>query len=136
MLVEVPSTLSLPCPCLCGCRTRVYPQKFFAPSRMTYVLPEKSVVVSKGGRAVSLRATSGARVGPPWQQKENGYIIRPAAASPGAEGKEETDRSICRLGRRESGEGLKTCSPIVVANQTERGCVVLCDGSTSFRPLS
>ena len=50
---------------------------------MTYILPGQSTVVSKAGRAVEVEATTGPTLGPPWQQAENGYFIRPSAAGEG-----------------------------------------------------
>ncbi|CAN0276609.1 unnamed protein product, partial [Laminaria digitata] len=58
-------------------------QEHFPASRITYVLPGQSTVLSKGGRAVEIEAINGATLGPPWQQAENGYFIRPAAADSG-----------------------------------------------------
>ncbi|CAN0529060.1 unnamed protein product, partial [Ectocarpus sp. 8 AP-2014] len=49
-------------------------------SRITYILPGQSTVLSAGGRAVEIKATTGAILGPPWQQAENGVIVRPVAA--------------------------------------------------------
>ncbi|CAM9298901.1 unnamed protein product, partial [Hapterophycus canaliculatus] len=54
-------------------------EEYFPASRITYLLPRQSTVLSDGGRAVEIKATSGATLGPPWQQAENGYIVRPAA---------------------------------------------------------
>ena len=36
--------------------------------------------VTAAGEGLSVLATSGALVGPPWQKRENGYVIRPVAA--------------------------------------------------------
>ena len=53
-------------------------------------IPDKCIEVLTHGGKTTLRkgkvcivliATSGALLGPPWQQKENGYIIRPSADS-------------------------------------------------------
>ena len=54
-------------------------QEHFPASRITYILPGQSTVLSAAGRAVEVEAISGATLGPPWQQAENGYFIRPAA---------------------------------------------------------
>lgn len=54
-------------------------QEHFPASRITYLLPGQSTVLSGGGRAVEIMATSGATLGPPWQQAENGFVVRPAA---------------------------------------------------------
>lgn len=61
-------------------------QAHFPASRVTYLLPGETTTVSKDGRAVELLATSGAVLGPPWQQAENGYIVRPAATDAGGKG--------------------------------------------------
>eukprot|EP00904_Undaria_pinnatifida_P000822 jgi/Undpi1/10740/HiC_scaffold_29.g13188.m1 len=58
-------------------------EEHFPPSRVTYILPGQSTVVSKAGRAVEVEATTGPTLGPPWQQAENGYFIRPSAAGEG-----------------------------------------------------
>eukprot|EP00752_Nemacystus_decipiens_P005518 g4992.t1 len=55
-------------------------EEHFPSSRITYILPGQSTVLSAGGRAVEIRATTGATLGPPWQQAENGFIVRPVAA--------------------------------------------------------
>ncbi|CAM9785584.1 unnamed protein product, partial [Ectocarpus fasciculatus] len=55
-------------------------EEHFPASRITYILPGQSTVLSAGGRAVEIKATSGAVLGPPWQQAENGVIVRPVAA--------------------------------------------------------
>ncbi len=55
-------------------------QDHFPASRITYILPGQSTVLSAGGRAVEITATNGAVLGPPWQQAENGMVVRPAAA--------------------------------------------------------
>lgn len=63
-------------------------QEHFPASRITYLLPGESTVLSSGERAVEIKATSGAVLGPPWQQAENGFIVRPAAA-------EESEKGGC-----------------------------------------
>ena len=40
------------------------------------LLPGQKHEVSKDGTVVEILATNGALLGPPWQQKENGYIMR------------------------------------------------------------
>lgn len=70
-------------------------QEHFPSSRITYLLPGQSTVLSSGGRAVEIKATSGATLGPPWQQAENGFVVRPAAA----EGSEKGARSVLVLER-------------------------------------
>ncbi|CAM9432102.1 unnamed protein product [Ectocarpus sp. 6 AP-2014] len=55
-------------------------EEHFPASRITYILPGQSTVLSAGGRAVEIKATTGAILGPPWQQAENGVIVRPVAA--------------------------------------------------------
>lgn len=48
-------------------------------SCVTILRPGETTVLAKGtSRAVSITATAGALLGPPWQQKENGYVLRPA----------------------------------------------------------
>lgn len=61
-------------------------QEHFPGSRITYILPGQSTVLSVGGRAVEIKATTGAVLGPPWQQAENGVIVRPVAADGDAKG--------------------------------------------------
>jgi hypothetical protein len=50
-------------------------------SKITVIAPGQNYQFSKGKVAVEVIATKGALLGPPWQMKENGYVIRPAASS-------------------------------------------------------
>jgi|Transcript_19467 L-ascorbate metabolism protein UlaG (beta-lactamase superfamily) len=43
---------------------------------ITTLLPGQRHEISKGGTKVEILATNGALLGPPWAQKENGYIMR------------------------------------------------------------
>lgn len=47
-------------------------------------------MISIKGRAVEIEATSGAVLGPPWQQAENGYLVGPAPVN-GKEGELRKD---------------------------------------------
>eukprot|EP00899_Mesostigma_viride_P004685 jgi/Mesvir1/14217/Mv09668-RA.1 len=49
---------------------------------ITYVSPGEEIIFSKGAVPLSIRATTGALLGPPWQQKENGYIVSVTQPSP------------------------------------------------------
>jgi L-ascorbate metabolism protein UlaG (beta-lactamase superfamily) len=40
-------------------------------------MPGRSIELTKMNKKVTITATKGALVGPPWQATENGYIIRP-----------------------------------------------------------
>lgn len=44
---------------------------------VTTISPGQTVTVSQGPSTAEIIATQGALLGPPWQQKENGYVIRP-----------------------------------------------------------
>ena len=44
-------------------------------NKITALLPGQTHTFVKGKSAIRIRATTGALLGPPWQQKENGYII-------------------------------------------------------------
>ena len=48
---------------------------------ITTLLPGQKHEVKKGGSIVEILATNGALLGPPWQQKENGYVMRSSPAS-------------------------------------------------------
>ncbi|RYR56517.1 hypothetical protein Ahy_A05g022220 [Arachis hypogaea] len=46
-------------------------------NNVTYVEPgESSVIESKNGSNICIKATAGPVLGPPWQRPENGYIVR------------------------------------------------------------
>lgn len=45
------------------------------------ILPGESFTLSAKGTEIEIIATSGALLGPPWQQKENGYFIKPGKGS-------------------------------------------------------
>lgn len=51
------------------------------PSMIRTILPGQEVTFDKGKTSIKIKATSGALLGPPWQQKENGYIISPSKSS-------------------------------------------------------
>lgn len=52
------------------------------PEKMiTTLLPGQKHEIAKGKTVVEILATNGALLGPPWQQKENGYVMRSAASS-------------------------------------------------------
>jgi L-ascorbate metabolism protein UlaG (beta-lactamase superfamily) len=47
------------------------------PEKMiTTLLPGQKHEIAKGSTIVEILATNGALLGPPWQQKENGYVMR------------------------------------------------------------
>mmetsp|Transcript_11044 Transcript_11044/g.16269 ORF Transcript_11044/g.16269 Transcript_11044/m.16269 type:complete len:347 (-) Transcript_11044:65-1105(-) len=49
---------------------------FFSDDRLIILSPgESTEVTTPAGGSVTVRATEGALLGPPWQQKENGYIL-------------------------------------------------------------
>lgn len=48
---------------------------------ITTILPGQNFVFSKDETEIEVVATTGALLGPPWQQKENGYIMRPTERS-------------------------------------------------------
>jgi len=47
--------------------------------KITTILPGESTQIKKKNTIIDIVATTGALLGPPWQQKENGYIIKPQA---------------------------------------------------------
>lgn len=52
-------------------------EKHFQPSQVRYLSPgDARVLRGAGGGELRIRATSGALVGPPWQARENGYVLR------------------------------------------------------------
>ena len=50
-------------------------------NKITTLLPGQKHQVTKGDTSVEILATEGALLGPPWAQKENGYILRPTKKS-------------------------------------------------------
>eukprot|EP00965_Chrysotila_dentata_P126810 4194085-Pleurochrysis_carterae.AAC.1 len=80
-------------------------ERHFAPSQITYLSSGQTKLVSAAGSSVSLRATSGALVGPPWQARENGYVL----SSPSA-GKSLYYEPHCEFDADE----LKALSPVDV----------------------
>lgn len=46
-------------------------------SCITTLMPGRSIELTKANKKVTITATKGALVGPPWQATENGYIVRP-----------------------------------------------------------
>lgn len=62
---------------------------------------------------MEVRATTGAVLGPPWQQAENGYIVRPVSVE--EEGKGKTDILVLislYYGFRAGGGGLTAFHPL------------------------
>jgi L-ascorbate metabolism protein UlaG (beta-lactamase superfamily) len=52
------------------------------PKKCIEVLsPGQSTAITARSTSVDIRATTGALLGPPWQSKENGYILRPIQAN-------------------------------------------------------
>ena len=51
--------------------------RHFGTAQLRLVSPGETLTLDgRDGASVSIRATSGALVGPPWQARENGYILR------------------------------------------------------------
>lgn len=48
-----------------------------SPGCVTTLVPGRAIDLTKKSKRVTITATKGALVGPPWQATENGYIIRP-----------------------------------------------------------
>lgn len=68
-------------PYLCPPSAKTLLMECGIPDKMiTTLLPGQKHEINKGSTAVEILATNGALLGPPWQQKENGYVMRSVTA--------------------------------------------------------
>ena len=65
-------------PYICPPSARSILEKCGVPSNLIQtMLPGETIQIRKKNTVIDIIATTGALLGPPWQQKENGYIVKP-----------------------------------------------------------